>query len=89
MVDRIYPDHYLLVELTDKFFRGISMKELVELKNLLEKRRSVFTDTLTTNQTGYAVVLGAIDNVQTMIDAFPEDAMLYSWKQYMKDNNLY
>ena len=24
MVDRIYPDHYLLVELTDKFFRGIT-----------------------------------------------------------------
>jgi hypothetical protein len=88
MADSVYQDHYLLSELTDKFFRGCSLRELVELHNILETRRMVFVDGMSMSQTGYPVVIKAIENVQTLIDNFPEDAVIYSWKQFEHDNSL-
>lgn len=88
MLEPTYPNHYRLSELTDKFFRGISREELQDLRTLLLERRYEFISTGKVTALGYDVVNKAINNCDILIQHFPKDAVIYSYRQYEKDNSL-
>ena len=88
MGEAIYHNHYKLSELTDKFFRGITREELLELSDILTDRRFEFITRGDTTSLAYDVANQALYVCSTLIAAFPTDAVIYSYSQYRQDNSL-